>query len=226
MKKLLSYLGIVAVTAVLLGVSSVPAFADRPEPKVKICHRTDSQSNPYVEETVDQDSVDGDMGNDNGKGDHYVEHTGPVWYEGIADHSWGDIIPPIEGLHAGLNWTTEGQALYNNGCNALVPTPTDDPEIEATPSATPTDDPSPTQNPTATPTATPTQAPNTGGGSNDNLPSDPGPKVEAPKSQGEVLGATTMAGTGVVEDIAMNVVGLAGLLSLTSGVAYAKKATK
>lgn len=219
MKKLLNYVGIFAVTALLLGVSSVPALADRPEDKVKICHRTDAQSNPYIEETVDQDSVDGNLDNDNGKGDHYAEHTGPVWYEGIEDHSWGDIIPPIEGVHDGLNWTPEGQAFYNNGCNALVPTETP----EATPSATPTATPSATPTEDPSPTPTPTPQPPTGGGSDDKQPSNPAPAAEAPKSQGEVLGATTMAGTGVVEDIAMNVVGLAGLLSLTSGVAYAKR---
>ena len=44
------------------------------EPKVKICHRSNSVTNPYQENEVAQSSVDG--GNDNG--DHYSEHQGPL----------------------------------------------------------------------------------------------------------------------------------------------------
>lgn len=87
-------------------------------PKVTICHRTNSVSNPYVRITVDQDSVDGDAANDNGQGDHYLEHN-----EGLFDPAtmtngddWGDIIPPIDGVHDGLNWSEEGQAIYDNNC--------------------------------------------------------------------------------------------------------------
>ena len=46
-------------------------------------------------------------------------HNGGVWYPGIADHSWGDIIPPfyyVGGYYPGQNWTTEGQTIYNNNC--------------------------------------------------------------------------------------------------------------
>lgn len=90
--------------------------------KVTICHRTASHSNPYVKITVDADSVDGDLGNDKGKGDHFMEHVGPIWSDEIAQHvEWGDIIPPVSGDpgHSGLNWTDNGQAIYNNNCKAV-----------------------------------------------------------------------------------------------------------
>ena len=43
-----------------------------------------------------------------------------------ADHiQWGDIIPPFTysgGTFAGMNWTTEGQAIYANDCKIPVTT--------------------------------------------------------------------------------------------------------
>jgi len=78
-------------------------------PKVTICHADNSQKKPYVTNTPDKS---GDLDGHNG-------HNGGVWYPGIADHSWGDIIPPfyyIGGFYPGKNWTTEGKTIYNNGC--------------------------------------------------------------------------------------------------------------
>jgi hypothetical protein len=87
--------------------------------KVTICHRTNSNNNPYITETVDTDSTGG--GQDKGVSDH-TGHTGPVWNPNLkAQHTqWGDIIPPYtddQGVsYAGMNWSAEGQAIYNNGC--------------------------------------------------------------------------------------------------------------
>jgi hypothetical protein len=95
--------------------------------KVTICHRTDSHSNPYVQETVAIESVDGNANNDNGKGDHLLDHTGPVFPATGQDGKWGDIIPPVSsdmGSTVGLNWTDAGQAIYNNGCNVPETPPT------------------------------------------------------------------------------------------------------
>jgi hypothetical protein len=80
------------------------------DPKVTICHAADSQTNPYI---TNQPNKSADVGGHDG-------HTGPIWYPGIADHGWGDIIPPfnyIGGSYPGKNWTTEGQAIYDAGCN-------------------------------------------------------------------------------------------------------------
>jgi len=107
--------------------------------KITICHRSDSATNPYEVNTVDFDSATGAL-KDNGKGDH-TTHTGPVaTSESVAQNlkdngqKWGDIIPPYtwdnNGSYAGLNWTADGQAVYNNGCNYVTVTTT-----EVTPAA-------------------------------------------------------------------------------------------
>jgi hypothetical protein len=90
------------------------------EDKVTICHRTNSVKNPYVKISVDESAVDGE-----GKDDH-SHHTGPVaWSEAVAQQlkdakeKWGDIIPPVEGVTKGLNWTTVGMAVYNNDCQPV-----------------------------------------------------------------------------------------------------------
>ena len=82
---------------------------DLVDPKVTVCHASDSQTNPYE---TNQPNKSADVQGHDG-------HNGPIWYPGITT-SWGDIIPPfyyIGGYYAGKNWTAEGQAIWNNGCN-------------------------------------------------------------------------------------------------------------
>ncbi len=77
--------------------------------KVTICHAADSQTNPYNQQKPNKSA---DV-----SGHDY--HDGVIWYPGIADHAWGDIIPPfyyIGGYYSGQNWTADGQAIWNNGC--------------------------------------------------------------------------------------------------------------
>ena len=90
--------GVVFVAVGLFGVYG--ASAAKPE-KVRICHATASASNPYNSIEVDTDAIDGAGSNDH------------------SSHS-GDIIPPVDGVTAGLNWTTAGQAIYNNDCNPVT----------------------------------------------------------------------------------------------------------
>lgn len=65
------------------------AYADAPE-KVNICHATNAHDNPYGPQAQEV-SIDSIVTVPNG----HDTHNGPVWYPGIADHSWGDIIPPF-----------------------------------------------------------------------------------------------------------------------------------
>ena len=120
---------VVAATAALaLSMAYLvrPVLATQPDPlhKVTICHRTDSEKNPYVQITVDEASVDGNAGNDKGKGDHLLEHQGLVWAgpNTPKEPKWGDIIPPFysDGVtldgYPSLNWNAAGQAIFDNGC--------------------------------------------------------------------------------------------------------------
>ncbi len=132
--------GFVLAGMVLLGAQFAgPAFAAK-QPKVTICHRTDAVKNPYVRETVALSSVDGNLGNDHGHGDHFAEHTGPVaTSEAVAQalkdagQKWGDIIP-LNAAGTQLNWDADGQAIFNNDCNYVPPPP---PVLDPTASITP-----------------------------------------------------------------------------------------
>ena len=93
--------------------------------KVEICHRTSAQSNPYIRNRP-AIANNGDL-----QGGH-LNHLGPVY----PAANWGDIIPPYTyrkpngqlALFPGYNWTTEGQAIYENDCNPPSLPPTPDPK--------------------------------------------------------------------------------------------------
>jgi hypothetical protein len=118
------------------------------EKKVRLCHATASQSNPYENINVSINSVENAI-SVHGHGDH----TGGIF----PANPWGDIIPPFEyeTVHfPGLNWTAEGVLMWANGCNALAVTNT--PGATTTPiPATPTPSKTPIPTNTPTPTATP-----------------------------------------------------------------------
>ena len=100
------------------------------ERKLDICQRSNSATNPYQVLNVSVSSVDGIAGNSGQTPDHYGEHQGPLASsEEVAQQlkddgiEWGDIIPPIDGVHSGQNWSAEGQAIWANGCNFVEPEP-------------------------------------------------------------------------------------------------------
>jgi hypothetical protein len=106
--------GLVLGTA-LLAPSAALATKPAPDHQVTICHRTNSDTNPYVEITVDIASS-GHL-----KGGHDTEHEGPIWNPTLKTQKieWGDIIPPYTYLdfsYPGQNIGPEGQAILDNGC--------------------------------------------------------------------------------------------------------------
>src|SRR5579859_356912 len=97
------------------GVATSPAFATPPsghdEPqKVTICHATGSETNPFVQITVADESI----------------------FEAHSEHqNMRDIVPAFTFVNskgesvsfAGLNLTASGQAMLDNGCAVAVATP-------------------------------------------------------------------------------------------------------
>ena len=145
MKRFVGLLGLGTLIAVLGAFAAVAlAYQDDPtDHKVVICHASASVANPYQTPDVDKDSIQNTEGLDpNGHG----THVGPIFDPEIHHNgdNWGDIIPPFAagylagppekewGAFAGLNWTAEGQAIWENGCTVPA-APEDTPVTPAAP---------------------------------------------------------------------------------------------
>lgn len=148
------------ITAGTGGSVLVASATQPPDHRVTICHATDADRNPYVVLTPDIASTGFLQGGHDG-------HTGPIWLLGDqgAHQKWGDIIPPYRYVRAdgsifafpGLNWTTEGQAIWANGCAAPRPAISSaTPAVTPTPGTTPTPGATPTPESSSNPTPTPT----------------------------------------------------------------------
>lgn len=145
MKRFLGLAGLGAVIAAL-GVFATVALAYQDDPadhKVMICHASASAANPYQTPDVDKDSIQSTEGLvPNGHG----THVGPIFDPETNENgdTWGDIIPPFSagylagppekawGAFPGLNWTEEGQAIWENGCE-IPGAPEDTPVTPAAP---------------------------------------------------------------------------------------------
>jgi hypothetical protein len=113
---------VIALVGLPLVASAKPSSGGHP---ITICHRTDSETNPYVRKTVDASSTDvaGHEG-----------HTGSLWYNGHPkEPKWGDIIPPtdddVDFAVTPLNWSTMGQAMWHNNCESPYGPPPGQPTI-------------------------------------------------------------------------------------------------
>ena len=109
-----SVLAVVALAASAFALSGSAATAAAT--KVTICHRTNSDTNPYVQISPSA----------NGVLNGHSKHDDPfIWAPGLkaSGQKWGDIIPAF-GSYPGLNLTTEGgfdgnttgQEILDNGC--------------------------------------------------------------------------------------------------------------
>ena len=96
---------------------------DPPPPgdeEITICHADANPQQPYGPGPISP-SVNSIL-NQNG----HAGHDGPVFFPGIQEQ-WGDIIPPFvheNGSFPGLNWDSDGQAIFFNNCQ--VPGDEDD----------------------------------------------------------------------------------------------------
>ncbi len=132
MRKTLAGIGAVALAAAAITFGGT-AIATQPDSngnlengpyveaghKVTICHRTGSESNPYVVITVDVAAIDG-VGSSDHDG-HDQTGNGPI----------GDVIPPVEGYNDhGKNWLGNwepGDDVTPDKCYATPPSPSPSP---------------------------------------------------------------------------------------------------
>ncbi len=120
-------LALAVIAPWMIGVDRADASS-----RVTICHRTHSVTNPYRRITVSVSAVNG-----SGNSDH-THHAGPV-FDPDFDYPpnakiWGDIIPNQAngGAGAGLNWDSDGQAIYNGPlCGAMSAQEFFETEVEA-----------------------------------------------------------------------------------------------
>lgn len=114
-------LAVVGAAAGVLGVSStgLAGESDPPTDKVTICHRTASDTNPYVQITVNKNAIINQVsGKIQGHGKHVADPQ---------KGKWSDVIPAFSIAKQGGSgsWDfaglglPEGQALLDNGCFPL-----------------------------------------------------------------------------------------------------------
>ena len=190
--------------------------------KVTLCHRTNSETNPYVRITVSISSVVKSSGHDG--------HNGPVFRAGLkaAKIKWGDIIPSFtyttksgsSATYAGRNWPA-GSAIFNAGCSTPTqPTSTSSSTPSTSTSVSPSTSTSTSVSPssiTTTPSSPPSVIPTITPSEPSLTPSDTAPpstdtsvlptKIGTPDSDGDdgddetvvVLGTKTgpLAATGL-----------------------------
>ncbi|OGE45317.1 hypothetical protein A3B39_04515 [Candidatus Daviesbacteria bacterium RIFCSPLOWO2_01_FULL_37_10] len=203
--------------------------------KVTICHATESLTNPYERIVVDEHAISGHFENN---GTPIFGHEDDLLFQGEVD------CPSPSSSPSPTPSPTPTSILLPTPTPTETPTPTATPtptpsnnQGGETPSPTPTtvqSEPTPTQSVTSTPTptattsATPTPSnSNPQGSSNPTNSTSSDLSASNSSSQGEVLGATSLAPTGTFEEDFMNAVLFSGILLLVlSKVRFAHEKSK
>lgn len=155
---------ILTTIALLAGGAVATATQPHPEHKVGICHRTASDTNPYVFEKVDEASLPAHFNNLPGHPAKFWQHDGT--FRGDFHHAGdpkddylGDSKVDCEELPPPPPCPTPTPEPTPTATPEPTPTPTPDPTPQPTPEPTPTLGPTPTPDPTPTATPTPTPEP-------------------------------------------------------------------
>ncbi len=97
------------LSLVLVAAMAMPALASHHQ--VTVCNRTGSETNPYAQTSPPKAQIWEGHGQ-GGEGGLHPDNIIPPFAAGSqGGQSWGDF--------PGLNWTAEGQAIWNNGCKAV-----------------------------------------------------------------------------------------------------------
>ena len=128
----------VAVTIALMFAALVSGIASgqASDPKVTLCHRTNSVTNPYNLQTVAESALNDPP---NANSDHLHHGGDPFDFTADPDvkyppprngEQWGDIVPPFDengnprpDTSLVLNWPS-GQAIFEAGCGRPTTTTT------------------------------------------------------------------------------------------------------
>lgn len=224
-----------AVAFSLFFNSSTPVSADHdpfggvPQTSVTLCHAEGNGSFNSITPNISGSGGNLNLqGHENNNGVHVNDIIPPFhWSDGSATYSY-----------PGKNWVA-GQTTWNNDCvvpASPTPTPTATPTgtPTATPTATPTIDPcivaencnESTPTPDATATPTPTTNGNDGGDGLGCATHDCSGSVASASSQGQILGASTMAKAGsFAETLNLAIMALGGIFTF-QGFKNFKKVSK
>lgn len=205
--------------------------------KVTICHATSSTTNPYTQIVVSENAIGGHFEN---PGTPKAGHELDLLFQGEVACP-GGTNPTNTPTNTPTATPTMPVECDGNCYPNPTATPTATPTVAPTgntdngniydpcvlhrcPSATPTATPTATLTPTSTPAPTSSQG-GTGGNSDSGSSSSSSSNSSSSNNNGSVQGATTtLAATGVFEDMFMNMIGLAGVaLSGLSAMMYVKK---
>lgn len=197
--------------------------------KVTICHATSSTTNPYTQNIVSENAIGGHFEN---PGTPKAGHELDLLFQGEVACPGGTNPTPTPTTHVECDGECyPSPTATPTATPTVAPTGTDDNGniydpcvLHRCPSATPTATPTATVTPTNTPAPTSSQT-GTGGNSDSGSSSSSSSNSSSSNNNGSVQGATTtLAATGVFEDMFMNMVGLAGVaLSGLSAMMYVKK---